>query len=436
MKNLIIKFPLILFALLGSVWLTSCSDLLQADNPNNLLEEDLGDPRAFNSMVNGAQSVVTRALANILMPYCDATDEMIWVGSRDAWQQLNLGNFDDINNEFTDAAFFYVAEARWWTDDVIKRGEAFDVKTIKTDDLARAYVYGAITYITIADMFDDFVISSNKQEPGPAVGPANMGSLYDKAITYLDKANALKANNFEIISLLARAHQAKSIWSKVNPVDTNNPLVSNAQAATFAAQALTIAAGADKYFKLDVVPAARPGGLPIASEVNSRLESRISDTYIIPDGKRVAAIDSGDPAKSISLKDPIDNVADPGVYKIVKDFATSVLDFDFVITSSREMHLILAEDALAKGDMDGFTTYINNLRTMDKLTAYSAQIDAKALLIHERKANLLLQGRRMLDHYRFNDPAPEWLATSTAVTKSGTFFPITISEIRANPNLR
>ena len=50
---------------------------------------------------------------------------MIWIGSRDAWQQLNFGNLGNIGNEFVDAAYFYVNEARYWADDVIARGVEF-----------------------------------------------------------------------------------------------------------------------------------------------------------------------------------------------------------------------------------------------------------------------------------------------------------------------
>lgn len=73
-----------LFILCVFSTLTACSDLLQADNPNNLLEEDLSDPRSVLPMVNGVQASVTRAIANIIAPYSTASDELSWIGSRDA----------------------------------------------------------------------------------------------------------------------------------------------------------------------------------------------------------------------------------------------------------------------------------------------------------------------------------------------------------------
>ncbi|MDZ7694359.1 MAG: hypothetical protein U5K69_25090 [Balneolaceae bacterium] len=54
------------------------------------------------------------------------------------------------------------------------------------------------------------------------------------------------------------------------------------------------------------------------------------------------------------------------------------------------------------------------------------------MLEHSRRVNLFLQGRRLADHYRFGSSSPEWAPNQD---EAGTFFPITITEIRANPNI-
>ena len=172
-------------------------------------------------MVNGLEGVTVRAYGNILAPYSVASDEMIWIGSRDAWQQLNFGNVDNINNEFVDAAFFYVAEARYWADDVIARGEEFSTSNAFTSknrtDLARAYWYGAVTYIFIADMFDDFVIGSGKQRQRLLLEHQIWG-LYDVAIGYLNKAIALNAGlTSELKATKARAEFSKGSMGKSKP---------------------------------------------------------------------------------------------------------------------------------------------------------------------------------------------------------------------------
>lgn len=447
MKNTILKywlsFALILFA---GAFFSSCSGLLEADNPNNLLEDDLDDPRSVGSMVNGVQASLTRAVSRLMSPYATASDELKWVGSRNGWQQLQAGNLGNPNNEFTDDAFFYIGEARWWSDEVLRRIENFDKngRLLGGDEVqwARAYLYAGIAYVAIADMFDDFVITSDKREAGLPVGDAGMNGLYDVAIGYFNNGLALgglpKDLEASLSGMLARAHYSKALWAKVNPVNVGDPLVSAADAVAAAQKALDIM-DVDFKFILDVDPTTPDvaGGNGIGQQVNERLEMRISSDYIIADGtdKQVASLNDGDPATSISLMDPIDNIPDPVIYAAVVDFVGQAQFTDFTIVSAREMLLILAEAALAQDNMTDFRTHINAIRDLDGLTAYDNQIDALKLLKHERRVNLFLQGRRIADHYRFNEPAPTWEAASDAQTNPGTFFPITITEIRANPNI-
>tara|TARA_S200000501_G_scaffold376920_1_gene433406 strand:- start:1138 stop:2460 length:1323 start_codon:yes stop_codon:yes gene_type:complete len=424
----------------SSILLLSCS--LDADNPNNLLEDQLG-VTAFSPMVNGLEASVTRAYGVILAPYAVTTDEVSWIGSRDAWQQLMLGNdVDNINNEYIDAAFFYVAEARYWADDVISRGEEYSGSDAFTSanrsDLVRAYWYGATIYMVIADMFDDFVVTSAKTEAGSPVGPGNMSSLYDTAISYIDKALALNSGlTTELKATKARALFSKGIWAKTNPVNTASPLVTSASAVALALEVLT-ALGDDFSVNLNTSSSAGdtigPNG--IADQINDRLELRISDEYVISsDNLRPDATTDGNPATTVSLLDPIDNIADPVIFDVVAAFTAALRFPTYPVVTGREMHLIIAEDALASGDEATFTAHINKIRSLDGLSDYSGQIDSTVMLEYARRVNLFMQGRRLADHYRFGSTSEKWIPNSSALTKPGSFFPITISEIQANENV-
>ncbi len=438
-----IKLSSFALLVLLSLSLYNCDDLLEADNPNNLLEQDLEDARAFGPMVNGLEATVVRAHGNIYASYHTSTDEMIWVGSRDAYQQLNFGFIGDPLNEFSDGAFPYVAEARWWGDEVIRRGEAFRSEGTLLDGdeeaLGRAYLYTSSLYIMLADIYDDFVLTSNKLEPGLPVGPANMNSLYTTALTYISNALALDISDdieIALMGLRARAQFNNGIWSKVNPVNTADPLVSSAEAASSATAALAMMSGDYKY-KLETDPAAggTVAGLDIGAETNDRNEITISATYAVLNDAGKQPKDVTAPETSVSLMDPIDNIPDPALYTAIREFTQAIQYPDYTIVSAREMYLILAEHALAGGDNDGFTENINNVRALDGLSDYAGQIDALDMLKHARRVNFFLQGRRLADHYRFDEPSEYWLNNSDAVTNPGTFFPIAIIEIRANPNI-
>jgi len=415
-------------------------NLLDVNNPNNLVEEDLGNPAAASPMVNGVEAAVTRAVQAILAPYSTATDELVWVGSRDAWQQLDFGNVDDPFNEFTDAAFPYVAEARWWADAVIARLEAFRDEGALSDPtlLARAYLYGAIIYVTIADMFDDFAFS-DRIEPAPPIGRDGLPQVYDRAIDYLNKALTIAEarNNTtlkgQILMFRARAKYSKALRAMLRPGQVQvNGLVNDAGAVSDAQAALAVV-NPEARVILDMDPNAPDlvvGDLSLGDQVNSRLEMRLGDTYIQPtsDNKRTQAV---------IFKDIIDtDIVHPFVKQEIMAFHAAGRYPDVTVASEREMHLILAEAALARGDINGFATHINHLRTRDGLTPYdpnSPGIEPIQMLRFSRQAYLFLQGRRLADHYRFNDPSPEWRPDGTARRRPGTFFPITIIERRANP---
>ncbi len=425
--------------LILSLGLTGCN-LLDVNNPNNLVEEDLGNPAAIIPMVNGVEAAVTRAVYAMMAPYSTATDELVWVGSRDAWQQLDFGNIDDPFNEFTDAAFPYVAEARWWADEVIKRLESFQEEGALTDRraLARAYLYGAIIYVVIGDMFDDFAFS-NRQEPAPPIGRENLDQVYATAIGYLDKAIAIaEALNDDdlrgqLLMFRARAKYSRALRALIFPGNVQVNALVNDPGAVADAQAALALVDPDERVVLDLDPSAPDVVVAgIGWQVNSRLEMRFGDTYIqpTPDNKRTEAV---------IFKDIIDtDVVHPYVEQEIMAFHSSENYTDITVASEREMHLILAEAALAQGNLQGFANHINQLRVRDGLTPYTTNssvsgIEPIEMLRFSRQAYLFLQGRRLADHYRFDDPSPEWRPDGTAVRRPGTFFPITVIERRANP---
>ena len=412
--------PIMAALLIGVFSMAGC-DILDVENPNNLIEVDLGNSAAAAPMANGLEGALTRALSNITAPYSVATDELTWVGSRDAWGQLDAGAIEFVGNEFTNQAFPFVGEARWMSDNFKDRLEAFAAEGSGNPvALARVYLYNAIIYTTIADMFDDFVIGSDRTEPAPPVGDANMVGLYDTALGSVNSGLALNPPDEWRVALLgmkARIIFNKALWGKVNPVNTGSPLVN---AGT--AEATAALAAMDPDYRFELVA---DGGFQLqsymAGQINDRLEFTFDDTWV----QRIA---SGLKVDHVTYPDMIDGIVHPFLDDFITTFVADQQYANLPIVSSREMHLILAEGALAGGDMGGFTTHINNLRALDGLTAFSGQVDARALLEESRAINLFLQGRRLADLYRFGINDVRW-----NVNTPGTFLPITKIEIESNP---
>src|SRR5213592_3624408 len=68
-----------------------CSSLLDVKNPNIVNEGDLNNPAVAAALAVAdkapfaSAAATARAWGNVLTPYSEATDELTWIGSRDAW---------------------------------------------------------------------------------------------------------------------------------------------------------------------------------------------------------------------------------------------------------------------------------------------------------------------------------------------------------------
>lgn len=409
-----------------------CDSVFEVDNPNQLAQDNLSQPQAATALVNGTESAVARGLGQVLLPLSIVSDELTSIGSLDYGLQVDYGFLSNAANDITNTAFPYVAEGRFMADLAISRLEGFDAEKLLRNraDLARAYLYGGVVYTAIADAYDDFVISPQGGAE-PPIGEAGMGALYETALGYLDKGVTLAQETqnttleLQLLAQRARTRHARAVWNLLNPKGqaVSDPLVTDAQAEADARAALLLAPSGD--WKLQFRYSAGTVSTMLGSQVNVRQEYRVSNAYIVPtaDNKRAA---------SIRLVDPIDQIPDPALESIIDAFVAAGEYPATTIVSARELYLILAEGALARGDQPEAAQQINRLRALNGLTPYSGQLPLLDLLRHERRVNLFLQGRRLADEYRFGEVDPSWQANSDAATKPGTFLPIAEVERLSN----
>ena len=412
-----------LISLLLGFTLIGCD--LDVDNPNSLLEGDLQDPSAAAALANGAWNASLRGVTYMMMPHAVATDESVWIGSRDAWYQIDKGGMTNVYNEFVDQAWPYISEARWMSDKAVEILEGLGADLPNNQDLVLAYLSGAMVRVYIADMFEDFVYS-DKTEAGTPVGAANMSQLYDEALVLLGKASSIATgdNAVKVLSLVARTRHAKAVWGKVNPVNTASPYVSAGASEAAAAAAMM---SADWKWRMNFSSSTVSNYM--AGQINDRQEMDLFQNALVETATPGAG---GDPQPN----DPVTGLPDSRMTATATEFRAGGGGTSWTpvtITSLREMHLIIAESKKAGGDDAGCLAELNALRTFDSLDPYPSGTDAGTALQHERRANLFLQSRRLSDMYRFNLTSTVW----DAVEKSpaGSFFPITISEIRSNPNI-
>jgi len=436
--------------------------ILDVKNPNAVVEDALNNPGAASAIANGAGATVTRALGAILAPYGAVTDELTYVGSRDAYGYADKGEVSDPFNEFSDAAFPEMGEARWTTAKAVERLVAFneDGELSNKDDLARSYLYESIIFTAIGEMFDDFVIEASKTVAAGPVGEGNMSIVFDSAVAQatagLGVAGVSSENKKRLLAMRARAKFSKAIWGKLNgsggaPVSTpvSSPLVSDAGADADAAAALAeMGSGADYKFKL--TPLSQTTGFPnIGNDLNNRLELRAGDSQAGSPSSlcRDSTCDSwvvpgsgGNTVASVKYQDPITGNVDPVLAAIITECCikgTQNGQGDLVpltIVSAREMLLIRAEHALANSQTTAFTGFINQIRAFDNLPQYNGSTPAPVeILKHERFVNLFNQGKRLMDMHRFGIKARKWVPEAEAYSKA-CFFPVMNIERATHPD--
>lgn len=428
---------------LGTIALASCTVFsTEVKNPNAVTEDAIATASAAaTSLVTGLYGAVNAAGNQITGTSGAASDELTWVGSREYWNLLDVGDIGDPLNEYTDGQYPYVSQARWMANYVIPKLEEYDKASSLRNraDLAQAYYLAATIYTLIGENYEDFVISSDRVKNGANIGEANMRVMFDSAVVYTGKgitiATALNNQPLRarLLSMQARAKWSRAVWATLRSPRgfPANPLINDAGANTDAAAALAAWGSNTARYRFDVIAQNAGGWFSTGSEMNSRLEIRAGNRYIVPNAAGTRPVDG---AAGISMLDPITGQVDPVTLANINECCrlSSTVNVGWTASSAKEMLLILAEAALATNNTTEFQTRINAIRAADGLPEWTpaSTVTARNILIHERQVNLFLQARRLTDHYRFQIRADRWVATR------GTrpcFFPISYNERQQNP---
>jgi hypothetical protein len=415
----------VFFSLSFGLMVTGC-DLLDVSNPNSLVQEDLQDPNGAASLKNGLLNSLMTATGWSYAPLTTASDEAEWGGSYESYRDFQVGSFSDPANEITNNTFPILGEARWLADEAIQRIGSFEEEGGIQDStiLTKTYIYSALTRITIGNTFENFVYS-DKREAGEPIGEENMEQVYNEAISHLGKAvsRAQATGNetleMQALGLRARAKFARAVWNKLNPPGStpSDPLVSEALRNS--------GADDDAQSALDMMPNDYKARFDyrgpqidnyLAGQVNSRNELDLAEPFTEPK--------TGNPDPRVE-----DIISD---FKNIQEYTENFSPITWL--SAREMRLILAEAAVGNNDAKARQA-LTDLRALNGLPPIQSGDDLTRFIEYERRANLFLQGRRLLDMYRFGTESSTWLSGTTAKKSPGTVLPIPASERATNPNL-
>ncbi|HMN08871.1 MAG TPA: RagB/SusD family nutrient uptake outer membrane protein [Gemmatimonadaceae bacterium] len=419
----------------GTVLLGGCTSILEVDNPNNVSAGALDVPTAASAIVNGAINTNANAMSSLLNAYNIISDETFQTGSRDDYRLLDTGGIEVNTNEYLQASYLVAMRARWMSEQAIAKVSKFKAEGTLLDQqlLVRAYMMGALIYDELANMFDDAAIS-DRTVAGKNLGEMGMVQLYDSALKWLDAGATIATgdNRADLLGLRARVKFDRAVWLKLNPPGTTpaNPLINDAGANADAAAAIAAMAG---DYRFDLLVDNSNSGDDASGGVGFEMNSRVEHT---PDTAAFVTINlTNKKPTAITAKDPVTGQLDAAAVKQLGRFifADDINHPPMTVVSKREMYLILAEAALAQGNNAAFDTNINALRALDGKVPYTGTGPTRLQLLQwERRVQLIFQGRRLNDMYRFGIKDPRWVSTSVAVRKPGCLLPIPLLEREAN----
>jgi hypothetical protein len=371
-----------------------CDGLLTVDNPSSILDEDLNSPSGAAALAAGVAGSFNGAYSAEAVWSALLSDELLHTGTAPAERNASLGDVD-----VEAASFDALASARWAADDAARRfRELFDDADARPE-VASMSIYSGFALLTLADNHCLIPIDG-----GPGQTPAEIYGLAEQRFTTaLTVATAAGDAELQQRALAGRARARLMLGQ-------------HADARADARQV------ADGFVFLSVHgETTQNNAFPARTLSSIRREISVHPRYYqdtrFRSDPRVPFVDN-------------DEIGVDGNSKFVEQRKYLTRADDMEIATWQEARLIEAEAEVRLGSPAAAVPLIDAVRADAGLAPYDGPVTPQAVLAqiaYERAAELFLEGQRLNDQRRFDDP---WL------DGRGTCFDISQSERDANPNVR
>jgi hypothetical protein len=351
-------------------------------NPGVISEDALDNPDATQTVLNGLIGDLEQAFSDLVLHSALASDELSFSGTR-SWL-FNTGN-GDMRPE--DGSYIYhdLATATWTAVSGVARLADLGGTA---DEIATANLYAGFIHRIMGENYCAYVFDG-----GPMM---DNSEWFNKALGYFQAA----ASGSGDIGVAAKAGQAQV-------------LVAQGQYSAAAALAAQVP---DDFVWVAHYTDSNTSNL--WDETQDQTQATVWNTPIVALGE------NGDPRTPWEDEERNGAGGDPfyrqDKYKVRQD--------DHNLASGWDMRLIEAEASLRSGSWQTAMDEINYVRGQFGLADATAANESEAYdaLSHERLVMLWLEGRRLFDLSRFDDPF---------LSGRDSCFPFADSEINSNENL-
>jgi hypothetical protein len=401
---------------LAVVAASGCEDFLEVQDPGRYTDDALNTPLALNAVANGVEGDFTGAFANIAWNFGQMGDELMHTGTWNPHNQLDRGQTPTLVNQGTGQP-----QGGFLSDRTASQKAQERFLNVMGDTASRSELMARVVAIEgWANLALGMFNCESPTEPnGPIVSDIEMFQLSIPVLTEAASiANAAGSTRYENFAIAGRARA--------------NLLAGNLDAALADAQRIPD----DFMFAAPYSAAASaPTNTLAAFAHRSQLKaggleqrhwSKIDTIAGFMRDPWTGELDRRVPVTHL----PNERGAD-GVTQFYNQEKYAELGDDVPMTHGMEMRLIEAEVYMRKNDLVRAMERINYVRAeanLDPVTATTAA-EVQEKLLHERFAQLFLEGQRMLDLHRFG------IMDEVLGADRPTKFPLTSNEIQLNTNV-
>jgi len=380
--------------------LAACDGLLEVQNEQQILEQDLDQEAALPPVVNGVAGDWALMYTGAINIIGLVSFELIHTGSFPSWRSVETGLMDRTSNG--NGVYNNLSRSIWVADDAARRiDEAFGGGGGMVEP-AQVRTWGGLAKIMMGDNFCEGTLDG-----GPAMPPAEFYRLADQDFTEaMSLASSAGAPDWAMRAQAGRARARLMLGDYAGAMS----------------DAKAIQAG----YRFEAVYSQNSGrennSVASLTRTLTRREAGVHPTFY--DDPRFIA----DPRTSFIDRGPNETGPDP-TRKYVEQEKYKLRDSPIPISTWQEARLMEAEAELNIGSAERAVDLINEVRAFVSLDPYEGEVSHAAVMaqiMYERSAELWLQGHRLNDLRRTNDPS---------LAGRGVCFEIGIDEWESNPNL-
>ncbi|MCI0512913.1 RagB/SusD family nutrient uptake outer membrane protein [candidate division KSB1 bacterium] len=393
-----------------AVCMMGCN-IFDVNNPGAIMETDLNTPVAIPAVVSGAGGDLAYAFAGGTYPSIVFTgilaDEMQHVGSYSDWREMDDPGLEiTVENISLNAMYDRLSRARWVGDDGVRRIKAIlGADAQRSAELAQILVYAGFSHLILADLFGAVPFDGGPLTPETEVYQRAV-QRFTEAITVGEAAGAADWVQ------AAYAGRARAYYY----LNNFSQAVADAQHVPDAFR-----------FELEYSENSNRENNMVYWANITRNESSVS-----PEIRQLFAETHDSRIKCARKGMGGDGNREWWTQEKYVEYASPVR-----LTGWQEMELIQAEAKLGSGDLAGALIHINKVRAAAQNTDTGGALEPRAAssdanqvrewLIHERRVEFFLEGRRQADCRHFG--------LNTVIKNTPPFFPIPADELDSNPNL-